>query len=274
MCRLDLAGFRCHIDKSDFLQKSVIYIGHVVSAEGIKPVESKVETLLKAEYPENRERLIAFLGAVQYYARYLPNLSTVIEPLNHLRSNSVEWEFGLPQKKAWDQLKVLLASNRVLTFYNPDLPLKVDCDASSVGIGGVMSHIMPNGDERPVEFISRTLSKAERGYAQIDREGLAIVWCVRKFHKYLYAREFTLVTDHKPLQYIFHPHKGIPEMIMFCLQRWALILSCYQYSIEFRPTSKHCNADLCSRFPLPDSSGGDLCEHDAFFYSLHSLMKR
>ena len=169
------------------MQKSVIYLGHVVSAQGIRPVQSKVETLVKAMYPENREQLIAFLGAVQYYSRYLPNMSTVIEPLNHLRSAKVEWVFGKEQKEAYEELKKMLASDKVLTFYDPDLPLKVDCDASSVGLGGVLSHIFPNGEERPIEFISRTLTATERRYSQIDREALSIVWSLKKFHKYVYA---------------------------------------------------------------------------------------
>ena len=250
--RLEKAGFRCRLDKSQFMQKSVVYLGHVVSAEGIRTVQSKVETLVKAPYPENREKLIAFLGAVQYYSRYLPDMATVIEPLNHLRSAKVEWVFGKEQKEAYDKLKCMLTSDRVLTFYNPSLPLKVDCDASATGLGGVISHILPNGEEKPIEFVSRTLSPTERRYAQIDREALSIVWSLKKFHKYVYARPFHLTTDHKPLQYIFHPHKGIPEMIVSRLQRWALMLGCYDYTIQYRPTSKHSNADVCSRFPLPN----------------------
>ena len=251
--RLEKAGFKCRVDKTKFMQNSVVYLGHEVSARGIRPVQSKVETLVKAKYPENRTQLVSFLGAVQYYSRYIPNMSTVIEPLNGLRSAKVEWIFGKEQKQAFDELKKLLTSDRVLTFYDPDLPLKLDCDASSVGVGAVLSHILPNGEERPIEFISRTLTSAERRYSQIDREALAIIWSLKKFHKYVYARPFRLVTDHEPLQYIFHPHKGIPEMSVSRLQRWALMLSCYNYTIEYRPTGKHGNADVCSRFPLPNS---------------------
>ena len=78
-------------------------------------------------------------------------------------------------------------------LYNPDLPLKVDSEASSTGLGAVLSQILPNGEERPVEYISRSLSPAETRYAQIDREGLAIVWAIKRFHIYVYGREFTLL---------------------------------------------------------------------------------
>ena len=250
--RLEQAGFRCRLDKSKFMEPKVIYLGHEVSAQGIKPVTSKVETLNKAGYPESRDQMIAFLGAVQYYARYLPNLSTVIEPLNKLRSTQVKWNFGKAERLAFDELKKMLTSEKVLAFYDPKVPLKIDCDASSVGLGGVISHKYPNGEERPIEFVSRTLSDAERRYSQLDREALAIVWCLKKFHKYVYAVPFELVTDNKPLQYILHQSKGIPEMVVSRVQRWALILANYNYTISYRPTGKHANADLCSRFPLPN----------------------
>ena len=248
--RLENAGFRCRLDKSEFMQPAVIYLGHVVSAQGIKPVASKVETLVKAPFPESRDQLISFLGAVQYYARYLPNLSTVIEPLNQLRSAQTKWIFGREQKDAFEKLKSMLTSERVLAFYDPSVPLKVDCDASSVGIGGVISHKYPDGTERPIEFVSRKLTETERRYSQLDREALAVIWTLKKFHKYVYAVPFELVTDNKPLQYILHQSKCIPEMVVSRLQRWALILANYDYTISYRPTGKHANADVCSRFPL------------------------
>ena len=248
--RLEAAGFHCRWDKCKFMQPSVVYLGHLISKLGIKPLQCKVETIRKAKYPENVTQLISFLGAVQYYSRYIPHMSTVVEPLNRLRSASTPWRFGDPEKRSFDELKKALSSERVLAFYNPALDLKLDADASSVGLGAVLSQIDEQGREQPVEFISRTLSAAERNYSQIEKEGLAIVWAVKRLHRYLYARPFTLVTDHKPLESIYHPHKSIPEMGISRLQRWALFLSSYQYKVKFRPTQKHSNADMCSRFPL------------------------
>ena len=103
----------------------------------------------------------------------------------------------------------------MLTRYDPVLPVKLACDASPTGIGAVLSHVMPDGSERLVGFASRSLTKTERKYAQIDKEALSIV-CggegVKRFHVYLYGRRFTLITDHKPLTAIFHPEKGVPPM--------------------------------------------------------------
>ena len=142
----------------------------------------------------------------------------------------------------------------MLAIYNPKLELKLDTDASSVGIGGVLSQIDDSGVERPVEFVSRTLSKSERNYSQIEKEGQAIVWCLKRLHRYIYARPFTLVTDHKALESIFHPLRSVPVMGISRIQRWALSLTSYQYKVKFRPTHQHSNADMCSRFPLPMES--------------------
>lgn len=99
-------------------------------------------------------------------------------------------------------------------------------------------------------FASRTLNSAEKNYSQIDKEALALVWGVKKFHTYLYGRSFTLVTDHQPLLSIFSPQKGIPAMTAARLQRYALFLSGHVYDIEYKQTTQHTNADGLSRLPL------------------------
>ncbi len=259
--RLQDHGFRCKWEKSEFCVPQIIYLGYEISAEGVRACRSKVETLLKAPYPDSLSTLISFLGAVQYYGRFIPQLSTMVEPLNRLRT-SKEWKFEAEEKKAFDELKKHLASNRVLTFYDPDKPVRVDCDASAYGIGAVLSHVDSEGRDRPVDFISRTLTKAERNYSQIEKEGLAIVWAVKRFHKYLFARPFELLTDHKPLEILLDSRKQIPEMGTSRIIRWALILSHYNYKIRFRPTGKHSNADFCSRYPLPETEDGVLLEDE------------
>ena len=111
-------------------------------------------------------------------------------------------------------------------------------------------HVISDGSQKPIAYTSRTLSKPVRAYAQIECEGLALVFGVRRFHQYLYGRPFILMTDHRPLCKIFGNKQGIPPMAAARMQWWALILSAYHYSIEYiNGTANNC-ADCMSRLPL------------------------
>ena len=107
------------------------------------------------------------------------------------------------------KLKEQLVSAQVLVHYNSELPLRLACDASAYGIGAVLSHTMPDGSERPIAYGSRTLTKGEQHYGQIEKEALSLIFAVKMFHQFLYERPFTMVTDHKPLTTIFGSKKGI-----------------------------------------------------------------
>lgn len=131
--------------------------------------------------------------------------------------------------------------------YNPELPIKVTCDASPYGLGAVIARVLSNKSCRPIAFASRSLTKAERGYFQIDKEAAAIVFAVKTFHQYLYGRHFVLETDHKPLIYIFGPKKGILIMAASRLQRWAVILLGYDFEIKYIKGIDNRTADFLSR---------------------------
>ena len=128
----------------------------------------------------------------------------------------------------------------VLAHYDPSLPIKLAGDASAYGVGAVISHVFPNGKERPVAFASRTLSTSERNYSQIEKEALSLIFVIHKFHNYLCGRKFTLITDHRPLTTVLGPKNDIPSMAAARLQRWALLLSAYLYDIQFKRTHPLC----------------------------------
>ena len=130
------------------------------------------------------------------------------------------------------------------------MDLVQECDASPYGLGAVLSHRMPNGEERPVEYASRTLTKAETNYSHLDKEGLAIIFGVKKFHQYIQGCRFEIRTDHKPLTHNFSESRATPTMASGRIQRWALILGGYDYAIQCKEGKNMANADALSRLPL------------------------
>ena len=100
---------------------------------------------------------------------------------------------------------------------------------------------------------SSTLNVVEKRYSQLDKEAAAIMFGVKRFHQYLYGRKFSIVSDHKPLQYLLNEKKAVPATASARLQQWALTLSAYQFTISYRPGEKIANSDGLSRLPLPET---------------------
>lgn len=249
--RLKEYGLRVRKEKCDFFRSSVEYLGHVIDAEGLHTAPSKTTAIVDAPPPQNVSQLRSFLGLLNYYGRFIPNLASLLRPLHELLCEDKDWKWSKACQESFQKAKDMLVGSEVLTHYDPSLPIQLACDASPYGVGAVISHMMPNGVERPIAFASRTLNKAEANYAQLEREALGIIFGVRKFHQYLYGRKFMLLTDHRPLTTILGPHTGIPSLAASRLQRWALLLSGHLYDIKYRKADSHCNADGLSRLPLP-----------------------
>ena len=162
-----------------------------------------------------------------------------------------------------------MTSDFLLVHYDLKRQLRFACDASSYGLGAVLSHVMDGGRERPVAYASRTLSSSERNYAQIEREALSIIYGVKKFHQFLYGRKFTLITDHQPLLALLGPKSPIPILAAARMQRWAFSLSAYDYQIEYRRSERHANGNALSRLPHEDSKVGSEGE----IYSVSAIDK-
>ena len=239
-------------------------MGHQIDAEGLRATKEKLEAILSAPSPKNVQELRSFLGLLNYYGKFIPNLASLIHPLNALLHHDCKWKWSEECEAALKQAKEKLVSSKVLVHYDPKLPLKVAADASAYGVGAVLSHVI-DGSERPIAFASRTLTSSECNYAQVEKEALALIFAVKKFHTYLYGREFKLITDHKPLTTILGPKKGIPSLAAPRLQRWAVLLSAYKYQIEFRSTTAHGNADCLSRLPLSNQAPDGLSPEPTIF---------
>ena len=178
LTRLEKAGLRAREEKCQFLVPSVTYLGHTIGAEGIHPVPKKVEAIKKAPSPTNVTEFRAYLGLLTYYGKFLPNVSSVLAPLYKLLRNDYPWQWTAEEEKAFCASKELLISSQFLVHFNPTLKLMLACDASAYGVSAVLAHLMPDGSERPIAYASQTLSKAERNYSQLEKEGLACVFIV------------------------------------------------------------------------------------------------
>ena len=250
LSRLNEQGIKLKKEKCTFLQTSVDYLGYVVDANGVHTSAAKLEAIQKAPEPQNVSELRSFLGLLNYYGKFIPNLAALLRPLHVLLQHKQKWKWTKECAKVFQKAKQQLSSAPVLAHYDPQLPLQLAGDASSYGVGAVLSHKYPDGSERPIAYVSRTLLPSERNYAQLEKEALALVFGIQKFHQFIYGRKFTLLTDHQPLLAILGPKKGIPSIAAARMQRWALLLSAYQYVIVYRSTRDHANADCLSRLPL------------------------
>ena len=175
--------------KCGFLLPTVSYLGHIISAEGLHTEESKVQAIVSAPEPQNVGQLRAFIGMVNYYGKFLPDLATVLSPLYQLLQKSVHWTWGKKQREACWRVKEQLRSGKVLTHFSEQLPLILACDTSPYGLGAVLSHRMPNGEEKPYfTYVVQSLFTLRQR---------AIIFGVKRYHQYLHGRRFEIKTDHK-----------------------------------------------------------------------------
>ena len=253
LSRLQKFGLRLNGPKCRFFQTSVEYLGYQVMPTGISPTQERIKGIVEAPSPRNKFELKSFLGMITFNARFMPSLSTMLHPLYQLLHNDTPWKWTSTCQQAFNKAKLSVSQAPVLVHYDVSKPIKLYCDASPYGVGACMMHVI-DGKEHPVAYASRTLTPAEKNYAQLEREALAIVFGVKKFNQYLYGRQFILVTDHQPLCKLFGHKEGTRPLAAARMQRWSLILSTYCYKIEYIPGSLNKCADCLSRLPHPSTS--------------------
>ena len=252
--KLQDSGLKLRADKCQFGVKEVNYLGYKIDATGLHPTEEKVKAIVKAPSPANITQLRAFLGLLNFYRRFIPKASTLLEPLNKLLRAKEVWSWGREQEHAFVEAKQALLNSGALTHFDPTRDIIVVADSSAYGVGAVLCHSI-DGVERPVCFVSRTLNKAERNYSQLEKEALALIYALSQFHNYLWGQSnFTLVTDHKPLLGLFSQTKNMSPQASGRIQRWSLLLQSYKFMLVHRSGSLLGTADALSRLPLPTTS--------------------
>ncbi|XP_062702030.1 uncharacterized protein K02A2.6-like [Aedes albopictus] len=247
LARIEEYGFHLKIGKSNFFMQQIQYLGLIVDDQGIRPDPEKIKAIVNMPAPHDVPSLRSFLGAVNYYGKFVRAIHDLRQPMDALLKKDVKWNWSPACQNAFEEFKRILQSDLLLTHYNPNLEMIVAADASQHGIGAVLLHRFHDGSIKAVCHASRTLTDAERNYAQGEKEGLALIFACTKFHRMIFGRHFILQTDHEPLLGIFGSKKGIPVHTANRLQRWALTLLQYDFKIEFQKTESFGYADLLSR---------------------------
>ena len=236
-------NLRLNRDKCQFGVQQLIFLGDILSKEGIKPDPEKVTAINNMEKPHDKQSLQRFLGMITYLAKWIPHLSSISNPLRQLLNGKNEFVWGPEQDKAFGQLKALISSPPVLQFYDPEKPIKLSSDASKDGIGAVL---LQKHDEmwKPVAYAARSMLDAETRYAQIEKELLGIVFACERFHQFIFGATVEAETDHKPLISLFKkPLNNCPIRV----QRMLLRLQKYDLKVYYTPGKQLIPADTLSR---------------------------
>jgi hypothetical protein len=250
LLRLADKNIRINEEKCEFFKDSIDYCGYKIDKHGVHKTKKKMQAIEQMPRPRNVAELRSFLGMINYYGRFIRNLSTILAPLHTLLQKETEYKWTQNCERAFQLAKSEFQNNTVLVHYDSKLPLVLATDASPYGVGAVLSHQYPDGTERVLQYASQSLTNTQRKYAQIDREAYAIIFGIKKFNQYLYGHTFVLITDHRPLVQIFSPSKSLPAYTALRMQHYAIFLQGYTFEIKYRNTKLHGNADCLSRLPV------------------------
>ncbi|XP_011699787.1 PREDICTED: uncharacterized protein LOC105457055 [Wasmannia auropunctata] len=246
--RLREHNLKLQSNKCEFLRKEVTYLGHIITEDGIKPDPEKLRAVREFPVPKKVKDIQSFLGLAGYYRKFIENFSKIAKPLTKLTRKNEHFCWTEEQQRAFDILKEKLITAPVLSYPEFSQQFTVITDASDYAIGAVLSQ-GTLGQDRPIAYASRILNKAEQNYNTTEKELLAIVWAVKYFRPYVYGTKFKIVTDHKPLIWLFSVNDPGSRLI-----RWRLKLEEYDYEIIHRAGKGNTNADALSRNPIPDDN--------------------
>jgi transposase InsO family protein len=244
--RLKAANFTIKLSKCYFGKSEAQYLGHIVSRDGVKPDPSKIAAVENFSVPQTLTDVRSFLGIVNYYHRFVPDLGTLAEPLYYLMKKNVHFNWNEQCQAAFEKIKVLLVSSPTLRFPDFTREFIICCDASDCGLGVILSQVDEDGKEYVVSYGSRALSKEEKNYSVSERECLSVIFGVTSFRCYLHGRHFTVFTDHGSLQWLLNLKDANGR-----LARWALKLQGHDMTIHHRAGRLNGNADALSRAPVP-----------------------
>ena len=258
---LKRAGLELNKSKCLLRVSQIEFIGYVFSGDGIAADPEKVAAIVKMKAPTDKTKLRRFLSMANWLGAYVPHMATIAEPLNVLLKDCTVWTWDQEQQVAFEEVKQLLITSPILTYYNPSKETTVAADASSYEIGAVLlqSH---NGKLMPIAYASCSLTDCERLSAQIEKELLSLTWAFEKFRRYLIGLpKIKLITDHKPLIPIIN-QKDLDDVPIRC-QRMLMRLMQFNCLTEYLPGKSLTMPDILTHSPLP-CEAQDICEISEF----------
>ena len=233
-------------------------MGNVITASGLKPDPAKIDAIVNMPASSDEKGAERLVGMVNYLARFMPNLSTVIEPIRKLKCNDVPFIWAQEQENAFDEIKRIITSGPVLKYFDAKSQnLVLQCDSSRSGLGAVLLQ-----NTQPIGYGSRSLTSAEQNYAQIELELLAVIYGLEHFHQITYGRPVEVHSDHKPLEVIAkRPLIEAPKR----LQRMLLRLRAYDATIVYKKGTELYIADTLSR-ASPKTTSGPSADHNMHIF--------
>ena len=233
-----------------FRLPKVSFFGHTWSDKGLSSDPKKIEAVKRMEMPQDVETMRSFLGLVNYLNRFSPHLAELSDLLREICRQGVEFELTTACNVAFQHTKEEISKNITLPYFNPKASTILQTDASKRGLGAVLLQ-----NSKPVMFTSRALTGSERNYQNLEREYVAIIWGMEKFHYFLYGKEFTLEMDQKPLVSIYRKH-----MVEISPRIQRLIVRSFPYqpfNVQYRKGVEIPLADALSHVtPLPMEEDG------------------
>jgi hypothetical protein len=236
--------------KSQKAVREVKYIGHILSADGVKPNPAKITAIDNLQPPTDKRGFRRIIGMVNYLMKFVPSLSEHLECLHKLTEKSTEFVWTEKEDQCFNKIKQLISSTTVLRYYDVNKPVLISVDSSKSTIGAVLMQ-----EDGPVAYGSKTLVGAEPSWSQIEKEMRAVVFGAEHFHKYVYGRKFIIETDHKPLVSIVKkPMEKIPPRLLNLM--WKLVP--YDIELHYRKGEELYIADTLSRSTYRNPDGDDV----------------
>ena len=257
--RIAASGMKLNKNKCEFSKTEIIFLGHKVTSEGILPDPAKTEAVRNMKAPKTKLELQRFLGMMNFLGKFIKDLAEITGPLRELLQKDREFHMSDVHRASFEKLKELATSAPILKNFCQGKEIMVTADSSDYGLGAAIFQ-KHEDNWHPVAYASRSLTKTEQAYAQIEKENLSVVFATTRFHQYVYANKFLVVNDHSSLQTIFGKQLSkMPARI----QRMMLKIQAYpDMTLEYRPGSKLVVADTLSRAPEDNEDSPEIQDLD------------